>query len=218
MHLGTAIVWIWLRSSLHVLHCLSTSGSRGSSHWAPFLHMDWRMFLPTRTTGDRKPRGSKIDAMLDSTPRLVRGCSFILAVNLNSSFWRQQCTPRARSTCRVTEFDCKSRSLMASACSEFGMAVRTLLLRNLWSLTLPLAHISTAFLTTATASYKMSTSYHLHRNHWWWTGLPSHYTRHCCHAAQLRLFGRVPPLQKSDMCSNMLRVNKCYDWSVVKTC
>ena len=32
------------------------------------------------------------------------------------------------------------------------------------------------------------------------------------------LKGRVPPLRYSDMCSVMLKINKCCDWLLVKTC
>lgn len=98
------------------------------------------------------PADHKTEAVINSTPLLVRARSFKLVLNWNVSLCRHQCTPNARSTGSMAEFDCKSRSLIALAHSEFGMADRTLssLLRSLWSLKFSFEHISKASLTMAT--------------------------------------------------------------------
>ena len=69
--------------------------------------------------GDKKPSGSKTDAMVESMPRLVAGCSFVLDLNRNLSCVRHHWTPSAPST-GIAEVECRSMSFSVSACSDSG--------------------------------------------------------------------------------------------------
>ena len=66
-----------------------------SSQFLPCLHSSWRIFFPSRTNGDSKPRGSKTALTVDKTPCRVAGRSIISFVKRNVTDSMHHWTPKA---------------------------------------------------------------------------------------------------------------------------
>jgi len=76
---------MWDREDFQLSHRDSSSPSRVASHEAEILHISWSIFLPFKMNGERKPKGSNMDAMVERTPERVLGFDLMDELNVKAS-------------------------------------------------------------------------------------------------------------------------------------
>ena len=81
----------------HTSHCCKMSGGIASPHPQFLLQSSCCSILADRVTGDRNPRGSHTELVVDNIPRRVRDCCLTSILNLNESDSTHQSRPKALS-------------------------------------------------------------------------------------------------------------------------
>ena len=125
-HLGILRLSKFVKSEIYLFHIISISPDMGSSHPRLSRHICWRTCFPNRINGERKPRGSKREAITDRLFRRVFTFSVGDIRNSRLSESAHHLMPKTLSTGRRSRS--KFKYFIEDALSLSGMESNTSLL------------------------------------------------------------------------------------------